>query len=329
MSRISALPVLRYCTGSALVDKQVEELEFSRTIRGTVFHHYCETGEWGEKYQLLSKDDQEEIQQWKVPSGVATEFGDGGRLEYAQAVKEYRVKFKHGPGDLEFIPGTLDMFWMTGDIAVAVDIKSNIRAVSDGIDSIQLHGYGHALLHEFPELKGYVQGIYSAMDGTWHMARKPVVRDSWEQMELEDTMCRAIRQPFAGYHIGTHCSGCWKRARCPAFLIETHDAPTFGRVISGAATAQEVREALIMRDRMKASLETIDDALKTWVTQNGPIPSEDGKKSWRPHLMPGRVGWDKRKVQALLDKSGAEEQDYMTQSAGYQVFSWKKAEKRA
>jgi hypothetical protein len=84
-----------------------------------------------------------------------------------------------------------------------------------------------------------------------------------------------------------------------------------------------------MRDRMKASVETIDEALKTWVTQHGPIPSEDGKKSWRPHSMPGRVGWDKRKVQALLDKSGALEEEYVTQSSGYQVFSWKKAEKRA
>jgi hypothetical protein len=327
VSRISALPVLRYCTGSALVDKQVEDLEFSRTLRGTVFHHYCETGEWGEKFSLLSKDDQEEIQSWKVPFGYDMEDGTATLL-YSEAVKEYRVKFKHGPGELEFIPGTLDMFWMVDDLAVVVDIKSNIRAVSDGIDSIQLHGYGHALLHEFSELKGYIQGIYSAMDGTWHLAPKPVVRDSWEQMELEDTMVRAIRQPFQGYHIGTHCSGCWKRARCPAFLIETHEAPTFGAVIAGRATSDEARAALIMRDRMKASLETIDEALKTWVTQHGPIPSEDGKKSWRPHQMPGRTGWDKRKVQALLDKSGATEKDYETQSASYQVFSWKKAEAR-
>jgi hypothetical protein len=186
MSRISALPVLRYCTGSALVDKQVEELEFSRTLRGTVFHHYCETGEWGDKYDLLSKDDKEEIQEWKVPHSYI--HGVLGELSYSSAVKEYKVKFRHGPGDSEYIPGTLDMFWIIDDLAVVVDIKSNIRAVSDGVDSLQLHGYGHALLHEFPQLRGYIQGIYSAIDGTWHLPAKPVIRDSWEQMELEDTM---------------------------------------------------------------------------------------------------------------------------------------------
>lgn len=330
MSRISALPVLRYCTGSALVDKQVEELEFSRTLRGTVFHKYCETGEWPEEYKLLSKQDQDEISEWKVPHSYI--HGVLGELTYASAVKEYRVKFRHGPGEDEYIPGTLDMFWIVEHngrrYAVVVDIKSNIRAVSDGLDSLQLHGYGHALLHEFKELDGYTQGIYSASDGTWHLPGTPIVRDEWEQMEIESAICSAIRQPFSGYHIGTHCSGCWKRTRCPAFLIETHEAPTFEKVIAGSATPEEARAALIMAERMKASLETIKGSLQDWVTQHGPIPSEDGKKSWRPHQMPGRMGIDKKKLALALDMAGMEESEIMTSGSSFQVFSWKKAEAR-
>ncbi len=331
MSRISALPVLRYCTGSALVDKQVEDLEFSRTLRGTVFHAYCDSGEWPEEYKLLSKQDQEEIQDWKVPHSYVSDVV--GELVYKSAMKEYGVKFRHGPGDAEYIPGTLDMFWIVdvsgvGKVAVVVDIKSNIRATADGVESLQIHGYGHALLHEFSELVGYLAGIYSASDGTWHLPSKIMMRDSWEQMEIEDAICKAIRQPFKGYHIGTHCAGCWKRTRCPAFLIETFEAPNFQKVIAGTATRDEAREALVTMTRMKASVETVKDALEAYVAQHGPIPSEDGKKSWRPHQMPGRVGLDKRKVLAFAEKHGAGAEEFETQSSSYQVFSWKKTEKR-
>jgi hypothetical protein len=331
MSRISALPTLQYCSGSALVDKQVEELEFTRTLRGTVFHHYCEKGEWPPEFAQLPKKDQDEIRDWKVPYGVDVE--GFGFLAYQDAEKEAEVSLRFGVGADEHIPGHVDMHWLafhqvTKKLYVIVnDIKSNARAVADGTESLQLHGYGMALCQKYDEVAGYLPGIYSASDGTWIFRREPVDRDSMEYLELEDTFARVLRRPFSGYHIGTHCGGCFKRTRCPAYLIETHEAPTFARVISGQANAGEAREALVMANRMKASLETIEQALKDWVVQHGPIPSEDGKKSWRPHDMPGRESLDKRKLFEFVKQHGGDPEDFMSVGNRYQVFSWKKVGK--
>src|SRR5690606_19440091 len=76
------------------------------------------------------------------------------------------------------VVGHLDMAWDIADhdLVVICDIKSSIYAVADGVDSLQLHGYGIALC-KYLKRGRYVTAIWDASDGRYYVARSAIEMD--------------------------------------------------------------------------------------------------------------------------------------------------------
>lgn len=319
MRRISSLPTAEHCPK---VDKIGQDVETTQSARSTVFHEYCDTGKWNADFMTLPESDREEISKWKVPMPFLYTVGTVTHaLQYKNATREWRVAvdkdFNHVPVPADvpqseiaerypqvMICGHLDMAWLLPeyDLVIVCDIKSSIFAVKEGNRSLQLHGYGLAACAA-TGLGRYVNGIWDASDGTYHIARQAVEVDSFEAADIKARIRLASTEREGNFRTGTHCSHCWKRSHCPAHLADVPEGE-FKALLSGQGTEADVRLALIGKKRLEDLQKRVDGACKAWVQQHGPVRSEDGKKHWRCELRSRKGGLDHEAIcHALGEKN--------------------------
>lgn len=335
MRRISSLPTAEFCPK---VDKIGQDVETTQSSRSTVFHAYCDSGKWPADLRTLPEADIEEISKWRVPMPFVYKTGSATHaLQYKEAHREKRValdwEFRWvdvNPGlpqaDIAkahpevMIVGHLDMAWAVGDLVIVCDIKSSIWAVKERCDSLQLHGYGMALAVALDKPR-YLTAIWDASDGRYYVRNEAVEVDSFEAEEIRDRIKRASEERDGGFRTGTHCSGCWKRSHCPAHLVDVPEGE-FSALLSGQAREKDVREALVKLKQLGDLTNRVGQACKDWVSQHGPVRSEDGKKQYQCELRSGKDSLDKDAVQRAL---GVENLDkYMKQGKDYPVFDWRK-----
>ena len=335
MRRISSLPTAEFCPR---VDSIGLEVATTQSERSTVFHEYCDTGKWPDAFRHLPEADREEIAQWHIPQPFIYRQGDTAHtLDYRNAYRETRVAL-----DKDFNPvivdkdlpqseiatvhpevmivGHLDMAWVVGDLVIICDIKSSIFAVKERTDSLQLHGYGIALARLLGKSR-YVTAIWDASDGKYYVSDHAIEMDAFEVEEIKDRIRRAASERDGGFVTGSHCSGCWKRSHCPAHLVDVPEGE-FKAVLSGQATQKDVREALVRLKGMGDLANRVSQACKDWVSQHGPVLSEDGKKQYQCEMRGGKDGLDKEAIQRALAVNDLKA--FMKKGKDFPVFDWRK-----
>lgn len=335
MRRISSLPTAEYCPQ---VDRVGLNVESTNSARSTVFHEYCDTGKWPAELMHLPPEDREEIQKWRVPMPFScTVNGVTHMLQYQNAYREARValdkdfKFVAIPHEVPqadiptlypqaMVVGHLDMAWdfEQSDIVIICDIKSSIYAVKERTDSLQLHGYGIAMC-EFLGRGRYLNCIWDASAGRYHVASEPIEMDGFEVASIKDRIRRAASERDGNFRVGDHCSGCWKRSHCPAHLVDVPEGE-FKAILSGQATEADVRAAITKKKQIGDLHDSVDKAIKAWVRQHGPVRSADGTKWYRCELR-ARTGLDKKAVAAALGVADLSSFERETES---EYFDWRK-----
>jgi hypothetical protein len=332
MRRMSSLPTLESC---GMSDQLMAGVNTSNAFRSTVFHAYCETGEWPATFKNLSAQDQSEIRRWKKPTDFIYKEPNL-RLKYSEADKErilgldndfnfLPLDSKLSQEELQKIPnlmtaGHLDMAWDVPefDLVVISDIKSSVFAVKDRCESLQLHAYGLA----YSLLKGrskYITGIWDASDGK-HYYGNVTETSTFDYEAIKERIRTACNNDSTQYTKGTHCSGCWKRDSCPAHLVDLGDQNRFSKLFDGTATETDIREALVAAKGLGELANKVSDRCKEWVKSHGPVRSEDGCKMWQARLRTGRKSLNQEKIMSDL---GLESLDkYMDRGEDYLVFDW-------
>jgi hypothetical protein len=334
MRRISSLPTSEFCPK---VDKIGQDIETTQSARSTIFHAYCDTGKWSPDLRTLPQADIEEISKWRVPMPFFYKAGEATHaLPYKDAYRETRVAL-----DTNFDPiiidralpqadiaeahpnvmivGHLDMAWVIGDLVIVCDIKSSIWAVRDRCDSLQLHGYGLALAKLLNKPR-YLTSIWDASEARYYVANHAIELEGFECEDIKDRIAMASTERDGDFRVGVHCSGCWKRSRCPA---HTRDVPEgeLQAILSGNAMEADVRLAIIKRKQIGDLANRLDDSIKAWVSQHGPVRSEDGKKQYQCEQRAGKMGLDKDAVCRALGVQTLD--DYMKPGKPFSAFDWR------
>jgi hypothetical protein len=77
------------------------------------------------------------------------------------------------------------------------------------------------------------------------------------------------------------------------------------------------------RKAISDMLEAVKERCESWVTEHGPLPSEDVKKVYKPVSYPGRRTLDEESLEKELGPERLSR--FYKQGKGYQRFEWKKA----
>lgn len=337
MRRISSLPTSEFCSR---VDKIGQDVASTQAERSTVFHEYCDTGKWPEGLRSLPEADREEIGNWRVPMPFVYKVGSNvtHALQYREAIRESRVALDSSFNYVDVPPevaqddianlypqvmivGHLDMAWVVGDLVIICDIKSSIFAVPERCESLQLHGYGLALAVKLNKPR-YLTAIWDASDAQYYVnPNGPVELDGFEAEVIRDRIRLAASERDGGFRVGEHCSGCWKRSRCPAHLVDVPEGE-FKAILSGQATQKDVRQAIIKLKQQKDLVKEVEKSVKSWVDQHGPVISEDGKKHYRCELRSGKLSTDYDRIAREL---GVKDLDgFKKRGNDYQEYAWRK-----
>src|ERR1700752_1630574 len=337
MRRISSLPTAEYCPK---VDKIGQDVETTPSARSTIFPAYCDTGKWPAELRTLPEADIEEISRWRVPIPFVYKQGNVTHaLQYKEAYRETRVALDWDFEYVEIDPalpqaeiatehpkvmivGHLDMAWDIpgSDLLIVCDIKSSIYAVKERTASPQLHGYGLAMATRLKRGR-YLTSIWDASYGKYYVSSQAIEMNSFDAEDIKDRIRVAATERDGDYRTGTHCSGCWKRSHCPAHLVDVPEGG-FKAILSGEARAHEVREALVKLKQMGDLTNRVGEACKAWVSQHGPVRSEDGKKHYRCEMRDGKEGLDPAAVARALGVENLDE--YKRPGKPYQHFDWRK-----
>lgn len=337
MRRISSLPTAEFCPR---VDKIGQDVETTQSLRSTIFHAFCDTGKWPAEIENLPEEDREEIEKWRVPLPFVYKVGDVTyALQYQNAFRETRVALDADfnwvevdpavpQGDIErtypnvAIVGHLDMCWVLPEhnLVIVGDIKSSIFAVKERTDSLQLHGYGMAMATKHG-VGRYITAIWDACDGQWYVHGGAIEMDGFDAEDIRARIRKAATERDGNFLTGTHCSGCWKRKRCPAHLVDVPEGE-FQAILSGNAKEADIRKALIRLKQLGDLTNAVSEACKSWVAQHGYVRSEDGNKVWCAQMRKGKASLDKTAVARALGKPDLE--DFMRRGKDFSVFDWRK-----
>ncbi len=273
-NRMSSLPFAQYCAKAG---------DLGGSFAGTsarlssAFHAFAAKAPgWEAKFSMLSDADEAEAKSWKIPAEV--DLGNGTVLRYADAEKEVELGLT---ADLGFCPindaravtrGHLDHGWVVefgGERWVyCPDIKRSEWTVIDGPKSLQLHAYGLAFAAKH-DADVYVPGIWAATEGTYWWG-EPVRLASAEAMRIGKRVIAAAQNlPTKDnqYTMGAHCTGCYGRLRCPAYLLPPEHAnstlgPFAADRINKPLTEAEALNLLIMAKRAKETVEAVEAEVK-------------------------------------------------------------------
>ena len=335
MRRMSSLPTAEFCPG---VDTIGQKVESTSSARGTVFHHFCATGEWPPEFRELPESDQAKIREWHVPHPFPyTADGVTYQLAYESAIKEEIVALdkdfeyvevdpacpqeeiaRHYPNVM--VCGHLDMCWPLPerDLVLVMDIKSTIYAVPERTESLQLHGYGMGAAKRFG-VNRYVTGIWDATDGRYLVRPGAVELDGFEAEDIRTRIIAASADRGNALRVGPYCGSCWKRRACPAHLVVPEESE-FRSLIDGSATGDEVREAMVKLKRLEDVGEAAWAAVRAWVNANGPVPSEDGSKQYRYVISKGRSSQDNAAIARALGLENLN--SFQREGKTYEKLQW-------
>lgn len=327
-NRMSSLSIAQHC-GQA---PALSQLGSGRAAAmSTAFHARCaEAADAAAKLARLTADERDEIATWHKPADVEV---SGATLTYEAAEKELEVGLtSQGRYCAAEHPdcvsvGHLDFAWTVDfpglRVAFVADIKRSEWTVGDGPESLQLHAYATAYADKVGA-DAYVTGIWGAVEGQWWWRQELVRLDSMEAIEIADRVLAAARNTGGDFAMGPHCSGCYGRLRCPAYVIAPAHAVTelapFTSV-GAELTNEKASELLLLCDRVEDMADKVRKELKERVRRGLVVIGDGNGKVWRPTQCDGRRGLSAK----LIEKAGLKPDDFMDRGKPYDRWGWVKA----
>ena len=304
--RISSLPVTRYCPHAA------DDSVASRAATVSTAFHALAAGapEAAGLFAGLSEEEQQEVAGWKMPTPLKVA---GHELSWADGLSEQQLavdeSFKpvgYDSGE-QMTQGTADKLWLIDDeLLVIADLKRSTHRIS--VTSEQLLGYAMCGCAIFHTVKRYVTALWDLIEGTWKVG--PIFKvGSLEYAEHKMIVRQAaLNLPSRdnGYSIGGHCSSCYHRPRCPAYLMPTKLAEQGMRDFTAAGNFDaldndERLKWLVTVGRIKETLKVMEGVIKE-SAKKIPIVDYESGKEWREVSRKGKEGLDR--VQLEKDHPG-------------------------
>ena len=331
-NRMSSLPFTQYCAKAG--DLGGSFAGTSARLSSAKHAEAAKTPGWEKKYDALSDADQALFAALKLPGDV--DLGNGTVLRHSDSEKEVELGLT---ADLGYAPitsaqavtrGHMDHGWVVkyGDETwvYAVDMKRSEWTVIDGPKSLQLHAYGLAFAAKH-DADVYVPGIWAATEGTYWWG-EPVRLASAEAMRIGKRVLAAAQHlPTKDnqYTMGAHCTGCYGRLRCPAYLLPPEYAnstlgPFAADRINKPLTPEEALNLLIMAKRAKETVEAVEDEIKERIKRGLKVLDPQSGLMYAPVESKGRESRSK----AALEKAGINPADYTTRGAPFTSFRWVK-----
>lgn len=325
--RISSLPVLEFCGPAA----DLSQGQAGRAAAmSSAFHALSAKAPNAQELCMrLTSDEMQTIMAWRKPTDV--DLGSGRILRYAEAEKEFTLAFDRtgsycDPDSPDAIcVGHPDMCWVVdiGSMRVAYvgDIKRSEFTVSDGPESLQLHGYAMAYATKH-DCDAYAVGIWGAMEGRWQWSEIVDLLSS-EALSYSRRIVAAATNMSTEYATGPHCRGCYGRMRCPAWLLppelaKTKLAPV---VLGGTLTQDNAAELLLTYQAFVDTAKQVEHTLKEYAVRNGGIKDPKSGKIWRPVVCQGRESVSVERVRAAF---GDEADRVIVKGSPYEQFRWSK-----
>lgn len=278
----------------------------------------------------LTPEEREEVAEMKRPTPVEVA---GVTLAYEDFEHERALALDHDGAyrtnddvteDFLMLRGTADMVahaTLDGKrVAFVGDLKKTAYAATDGPYSLQLIGYAIAYASMIGA-DGYYTGIWDCTEGEWQWSEYV---DLWsEQHEQNWHRVRASALNHGGeYSVGSHCSSCYGRKRCPQWLLPPELVGTsLGPLTAPEELTQEhANELLLLSKRAEDTVDAVKDILKHYARESGGIA--DGKgKVWAPVTSKGKTSLDRK----ALERDNPEiVQRYTVLGQPYQTFRWVK-----
>lgn len=305
--RISALNTTQFCAKAAELGGPYA----SRSARlSSAFHHLVsKSDQAADRIAALSDDEERELKSWKIPAPCDPSIGRW--LTYEEADKELEVGLT---ADLTYCDfndpraitrGHFDFAWvitLPGGLKVAyvVDIKRSEWTVLDGPESLQVNGYGLAYADKV-QADAYCPGIWSATEGRywWGEIIEVAPFMSEKAVRIGKRIVAAARNlPTVDnqYTLGTHCTTCYGRDRCPAYLLPPEVAESSLAPLCEGLDSLTSEKALVLLNLAKRAERTAKlamDAVKTAVDRGLKVYDPDANMLYRPVRMPGRESLDR------------------------------------
>ena len=300
-NRMSSLPFTQFCAKAG----QLSGGYGSTSGRlSSAFHWRTgKTPGWEAKVAMLTDKEEAEINTWSIPREV--DFENGTVLRYENAEIEVELGLT---ADLSYCNinapeavtrGHMDHGWVVkfpnGQIWVfVVDIKRSEWTVKDGPESLQLQAYGFAFAAKH-NADVYVPAIWAATEGDYWWG-SPVNVGSAEGLRLgQRVLASAQNLPTTDnqYTLGSHCTGCYGRMRCPAYLLPpemalTELAPFTEERIEKGLTTQEGEHLLLTTKRAEETAKAVRDQVKERIRRGLSVLDERQRLAYRPVMCKGK-----------------------------------------
>lgn len=189
---------------------------------------------------------------------------------------------------------------------IVVDMKKREQWYAANLappdENLQLGAYG--LAHSFIRGAPYQTCILLFGDG----AVEPLWSRTYTNVESRPILDRiraiAAREKARGATrpvgvVGSHCSSCYSKRHCPAWLLPAHDGPTAlaPYVQPGGITRENSERAFLLYKQLDDARGLLRGMLEDHVAAEGPIPVGEGKQ-WGPIAWPARESVDLRALKA-------------------------------
>lgn len=298
--RASALNEAELCGLAPAISAQ-RNASGRKALMGTAFHAGSDSPgskETAAKLARLTPEEREEIAAWKPVESWVDE--DGCALQYKNATKEEPIglgangcylavvktidgSYACPVGEL-LVPATPDMYWVVdgpnGKTVYVGDIKTGEHPIPGGALSLQFVAPALALADKHGA--DWIRtGIWWARDGRWEWSKEPIAVDSELAVQLWTRIRSAATNPPQAV-TGPHCSDCWQRAHCPAFVLPVSQAQTELALLTkpgglAEATPDQLLKVFQLNQAMKKLSETVADTLKAELRERGAIDVGGGK----------------------------------------------------
>jgi hypothetical protein len=321
-NRISLLPITRYCGYAA--DLSEKHGAGRAAAMSSAFHaKLADPSGADTKRKLLSLNEreQQDIATWNPP-GDAIVFGDS--ISYADSEKELPVGLDDDGNYVEsghcLTAGTLDMGWVRRDLAIVGDIKKE-RFTVESPDTLQLQAYAWAYARK-NGLSKFLTGIWVATDGEWIWSDRIIDMDSFEGLEIWETIKHAANQTGVAPSPGEHCRSCYGRLHCgehlaPAAFAESWLAPA----TRGELEPEALVKMLVTAERIEALIDKVKEHAKEAVLRGAVLKHPTTGKVYRSTTCEGRASFN---VAALAADHPELVKLYMRRGNPYHRFTWGK-----
>lgn len=320
-NRVSLLPVSQFCGKAA---KLSEEHGAGRAAAmSTAFHaKLADPGSPDTRAKMagLSDKEREQIALWKAPTDFEL-FGE--TLKYMDAEKEVPVGLT---AEGEFVDngecltsGTLDMGWVRPGLAIVADIKKE-RFTVESPDTLQLRAYAWAWAKAH-QITKFLTGIWVATEGEWIWSDAIVDMESFEGLELWETIKHAASNTSGQASTGDHCRSCYGRLHCAEHLAPIELASTWlAPATRGDIEIDELTQMLVMAERIEGMIDKVKEHVKEAVLRGAVIKHPTSGKVYKPTTVAGRSSMNI----PLLLKDHPDMTKYMRRGNPYERFAWGK-----